>query len=231
MHQACRMPTYNQIELEFRILVFEKGGRPEITAKNPRSRDENQKQPSLSTGSVMGIGREKVGEERERGDRKGEGKGEGEFSRDSLCPPTFLRPTSTRSLVHNSHQSKSSVLNMQMIIYIYPYICWILSLMVYSFHITTFFQSSVMVHILKSVANGRTPLPSPRSFVYPNPSLSAKHAQVPYPLYLIHDSGLLQKVLFNPGSFNNRISVEVDVDVLSKPTRVVISHGLRVAER
>ena len=33
MYQASRMPTYNQIELEFRILVFENGGRPEITAK------------------------------------------------------------------------------------------------------------------------------------------------------------------------------------------------------
>ena len=42
-----------QIELELEMLIFVKGGKPENPEKNPRSRDENQKQtqPTCDAGS------------------------------------------------------------------------------------------------------------------------------------------------------------------------------------
>ena len=42
-----------RIELEFGVLVFVKGGKPENPEKNPRSRDENQQQtqPICDAGS------------------------------------------------------------------------------------------------------------------------------------------------------------------------------------
>ncbi len=43
----------SEIELEFEVLVFVQGGRPESPGKNPRSKDENQQQ----TQSIYGTGR------------------------------------------------------------------------------------------------------------------------------------------------------------------------------
>ena len=40
-------------------------------------------------------------------------------------------------------REQACILNMQMIIYIYPKICWVPSSMVYAFHPTTFFQLGV----------------------------------------------------------------------------------------
>ena len=48
--------------------------------------------------------------------------------------------------------------------------------------------------------------------------------------YLVHNSWLLQEILFNSSSFNNRMSVKVDVDVFPKSTGVVIPYGLCIAE-
>ena len=51
-----------------------------------------------------------------------------------------------------------------------------------------------------------------------------------FSMYLVHNSGLLQEVLLNSSSFNNGMSVKVDVDVFPKSTGVVISYGLCIAE-
>ena len=47
---------------------------------------------------------------------------------------------------------------------------------------------------------------------------------------LMNYSRFLKQILVNLGSLNDSILVEVDVDVLSKSRRVVISHSLCVAE-
>jgi len=41
------------IELEFKMLIFEEGGKPENPEKNPRSKDKNQQQtqPTYDAGS------------------------------------------------------------------------------------------------------------------------------------------------------------------------------------
>lgn len=53
---------------------------------------------------------------------------------------------------------------------------------------------------------------------------------IQFSLYLVHNSWLLQEILLDSGSFNNRMSVKVDVDVFPKSTGVVISHGLCIAK-
>ena len=50
----ARYKVYVQeIELEFEVLVFEEGGKPENLEKHPRSKDENQQQtqPTYDAGS------------------------------------------------------------------------------------------------------------------------------------------------------------------------------------
>ena len=47
-----------KIELEFRVLVFVEGGKPENPEKNPQSKDENQQQtqPTYGTGPESNPG-------------------------------------------------------------------------------------------------------------------------------------------------------------------------------
>ena len=49
-------------------------------------------------------------------------------------------------------------------------------------------------------------------------------------LYLIHQSRLLQQILVDDGSLDDSIGCEVDVNVLPKPTGVVIPLGLGVSK-
>ena len=53
---------------------------------------------------------------------------------------------------------------------------------------------------------------------------------VPLVGVLVHDPGFLQKVLLDLGAFDGSGFVEVDVDVLPEPRRVVVSNGLGVPE-
>lgn len=48
--------------------------------------------------------------------------------------------------------------------------------------------------------------------------------------YLVTDSGLLQKVLFNTGTLNRSSFSKADVNVFSKPTGVIITDGLGIAK-
>ena len=57
-----------------------------------------------------------------------------------LAPFPFSRAT---RFSHKKNREQSFILNMQMIIYIYPQIGRVSSLRVYRFHMTTFFQSTV----------------------------------------------------------------------------------------
>ena len=47
--------TCIKIELEFRVLVFVEGGKPENPEKNPRSKDENQQQTQSTYDAGSGI--------------------------------------------------------------------------------------------------------------------------------------------------------------------------------
>lgn len=62
--------------------------------------------------------------------------------------------------------------------------------------------------------------------------LSIKHSSVTYdPMsHLSTHSGFLQQVLLDLGSFDGPSLVEVDIDVLSEATGVIITDGLGVAK-
>ena len=53
---------------------------------------------------------------------------------------------------------------------------------------------------------------------------------VPLVGVLVHDPGFLQKVLLDLGAFDGSGFVEVDVDVLPEPRRVVVANRFRVSE-
>ena len=47
-HEVALLVHYFQVELDFGMLVFVKGGKPEDPGKNPRSKDENQQQTQIT---------------------------------------------------------------------------------------------------------------------------------------------------------------------------------------
>ena len=47
-HEVALLVHYFQVELDFGMLVFVTGGKPEDPGKNPRSKDENQQQTQIT---------------------------------------------------------------------------------------------------------------------------------------------------------------------------------------
>ena len=55
--------------------------------------------------------------------------------------------------------------------------------------------------------------------------------KVAFPFLLPHDTGLFEEVGFNLGSDERKLRVEVYVNVLPKPRRVVVAKSLCISER
>jgi hypothetical protein len=60
---------------------------------------------------------------------------------------------------------------------------------------------------------------------------AVEHVVVAFVVRLRNNARLFQQVLLNPRALNRAVLVEMDVDVLSEPTRVVIANSLCIAKR
>ena len=49
-------------------------------------------------------------------------------------------------------------------------------------------------------------------------------------LVLTNNSRLFQEVLVYPGAFYSSVLVEVNVNILSEPARVIVANGLSISE-
>ena len=63
------------------------------------------------------------------------------------------------------------------------------------------------------------------------PTRTIQHGLVPFVRILRHDARLLQQVLLDLGALDDTRTVEVDVDVLAEPGRVIVADRFRVTER